>query len=155
MRGRKPTPTALRLLRGNPGKRRLPDAGVELPVAAPPAPAFLGPEAKAEWERIIPHLVQGGILTEVDRAGLTVYCVAFGDLAEAEAALRIQGKLVKSPSGYPIQNPNLAISNRAREQLAKMCPEFGMTPSSRTRVATSRPKDAPSKLARFTKSYGT
>jgi P27 family predicted phage terminase small subunit len=154
VRGRKPTPTAFKLLRGNPGKRALPENEPEVPVAAPVPPPFLGPDAKAEWERIVPHLVTGGVLTEWDRAALTVYCVAFGDLAEAEAALRVQGKLVKSPTGYPIQNPNLAISNRAREVLAKMCPEFGMTPSSRSRVA-GRKKDKPSKLSRFTKGYGT
>ena len=38
-------------------------------------------------------------------------------LVEAERELRKTAKLVKSPSGYPLQNPWLAIANRAIEIL--------------------------------------
>jgi P27 family predicted phage terminase small subunit len=48
--------------------------------------------------------------------------------------------LVKSPSGYAIQNPWLSIANKAFDQMMKLMTEFGMTPSSRSRVKTIQPK---------------
>ena len=45
-RGRKPKPTALKLLEGNPGKRPLNDREPVPPRAALKCPAWLLPEAK-------------------------------------------------------------------------------------------------------------
>ena len=42
--------------------------------------------------------------------------------------------MVKSPNGFPIQSPYLAVANKAMEQMRAMLTEFGMSPSSRTRV---------------------
>ena len=60
-----------------------------------------------------------------------------------EAELRIQeikdkggdGLMVKAPSGYPIQNPYLAIANRAMEDCYKYLQQFGLSPAARTRVS--------------------
>jgi P27 family predicted phage terminase small subunit len=49
------------------------------------------------------------------------------------------GPLVKAPSGYPMQSPFLAIANKAFDQMRAMLTEFGMTPSSRTKVRVERP----------------
>jgi len=56
----------------------------------------------------------------------------------ASDRLRKTGLLVKAPSSYPIQNPHLAIMNKAQEQLQKLLTEFGMTPSSRSRVRSDK-----------------
>ena len=54
-RGRKPTPTHLKLVRGNPGKRALPKKGTEIPVVVEEVtpPEFLSTDAKVEWGRMI------------------------------------------------------------------------------------------------------
>lgn len=52
------------------------------------------------------------------------------------------GTVVKSPSGYPIQSPYLAIANKAHEQMTKLLAEFGMTPSSRSRCMVAKPDDS-------------
>jgi phage terminase small subunit len=44
--------------------------------------------------------------------------------------------MVKSPSGYPIQSPYLAIANRQAEIMMRIASEFGFTPASRSRIAT-------------------
>ena len=52
MAGRKPKPTALKKLEGNPGKRKL---NTKEPVPAkgmPEGPKWLLPEAKEEWKRL-------------------------------------------------------------------------------------------------------
>jgi P27 family predicted phage terminase small subunit len=75
-----------------------------------------------------------GLLTKVDRAALALYCDAWGRWVEALEALRRYGVMVKSPSGFPMQSPYLAVANKAMEQMRLLLGEFGMSPSSRTRV---------------------
>ena len=48
-RGRKPTPTAIKELEGNPGKRPMNSAEPRPEKKAPPCPKWLEPEAKKEW----------------------------------------------------------------------------------------------------------
>ena len=59
-RGRKPTPTAIKELEGNPGKRPLNDAEPKPERKAPPCPKGLEPEAKrngagcqSNWSRLV------------------------------------------------------------------------------------------------------
>jgi hypothetical protein len=56
---------------------------------------------------------------------------------------------VKSPNGFPVQNPYLSVANRAMKQVKEFASEFGLTPSSRTRIAISPPDDEA--LAEFVK----
>src|SRR4051812_21402132 len=63
MRGRKPKPTHLKLLDGNPGKRPL-NAGEPKPERRiPTCPAHLNPTAKAEWKRLARQMHVLGIVT--------------------------------------------------------------------------------------------
>ena len=41
---------------------------------------------------------------------------------------------VKSPTGFPIQSPYLAIANRQAEIMMRIASEFGFTPASRSRI---------------------
>ena len=69
-RGRKPKPTAVKQLEGNPGKRQL-NANEPKPAArAPSCPKWLEDDAKKEWRRLAKQMEQLGILTEVDMAAL-------------------------------------------------------------------------------------
>ena len=79
MAGRKPKPTAVKKLEGNPGKRKL---NSKEPVPAkgmPTCPDWLMPEAKKEWERLAELMNQMGVLTEVDM-------VSDGKLMETQTA---------------------------------------------------------------------
>ena len=67
-KGRKPLPTALKVLEGDRGKGRRP---INQNEPAPPqknvkCPDWLMPEAKKEWKRLAPALMAMGILTEHD-----------------------------------------------------------------------------------------
>ena len=138
MRGRKPTPTKLKLLKGNPGKRPIRDDEPQPDVEIPEPPEELSADAQAEWERVTPMLYELGLLSQIDRAALTAYCVAWGRWMEAEAALKKHGVVVKSPNGFPVQSPFLAVANRAMKQVKEFLAEFGVSPSSRTRVSASK-----------------
>jgi len=141
MRGRKPKPTKLRMLQGNPGKRPLNTQEPAYRALQSECPEFLGVQARKEWDRIKAVFDQQELITESDYSALTAYCAAWGRWIEAEDHIKQSGMLVKSPSGYAIQNPWLAISNRAFEQMMKFMVEFGMTPSSRSRVKTVGPEE--------------
>lgn len=141
MRGRKPTPTRMRILRGNPGRRPLNAREPSPVVVVPEPPTHLAAEALEEWQRIAPLLVEEGLLTNLDRAGLAAYCVAYGRWVEAEEHVRKLGVLVKSPGGFPIHSPYLSIANRAMEQMHRLLAEFGMSPSSRSRVTGKRQEE--------------
>lgn len=86
--GPPPTPTALKALRGNPGKRPIPE-GEPMPSASTPRPpADLDGEALAEWKRVVPELESLGLVTVLDRAYLVAYCEAWSTFCLARRALR-------------------------------------------------------------------
>jgi P27 family predicted phage terminase small subunit len=136
MRGRRPKPTRLKVLTGNPGKRPLNTAEPRPEVAVPECPPELGPLAQKEWNRLIGELAILRLLTNLDRAALAAYCGAYALWAEAMEAIRTYGTMIKSPSGYPVQSPYVAIANRQAEIMMRIASEFGFTPASRSRIST-------------------
>jgi P27 family predicted phage terminase small subunit len=137
VRGRKPTPTHLKLLHGNPGKRPL-NPNEPAPGGKPPTcPSHLCPAGKAEWKRLASQLTLLQILTELDRAALAGYCQAYGRWVEAEKKLRETPVLIKLPSGHVQQNPWLTIANKQLELMHKYLTEFGLSPVARSRVSLS------------------
>ena len=142
-RGPAPKPSSLKLVQGNPGRRPVADGEPTPEVVAPDCPGHLLAEARGEWDRIMPFLLRYRLVTEIDTAALALYCQAYGRWQEAErriAEMREKGGdglLVKAPSGYPIQNPYLAIANRAMEDCHKYLQQFGLSPSARTRVTVN------------------
>jgi P27 family predicted phage terminase small subunit len=134
MRGRKPIPSNVHALRGNPGRRPLKE-NLKPPAAIPQCPDFLSPIARTEWQRITEQLSALGLVSELDRAALAAYCVAYGRWVEAEERLRQFGPIYKSPkTGQLTQNPFLRVANNAMAQMCRLLVEFGMTPSSRMRI---------------------
>jgi P27 family predicted phage terminase small subunit len=136
MRGRRPKPTRMKVLTGNPGKRPLNESEPNPKVAVPECPTQLGPLARLEWDRLVGELSTLKLLTNLDRAALAAYCGAYALWAEAMEAIQKYGTMVKSPSGYPIQSPYVAIANRQAEIMMRIASEFGFTPASRSRIST-------------------
>ena len=144
--GRKPKPTAIKELAGNPGHRPL-NRNEPKPSGIPTCPTCLDAAAKREWTRISKELIAVGLLTSVDRAMLASYCDAYSRWSEATAELnelrRTKGKsvlVVATPTGYPMQNPLIGIINTAADQMRKFGTELGLSPSSRTRLAVEPQK---------------
>jgi P27 family predicted phage terminase small subunit len=139
MRGRKPLPSNVVRLRGNPGKRRLNDAEPRPASRVPPCPACLGDEARKEWRRLAKELAELGLLTGLDRNMLAAYCQAHALWVEAVSSIERYGTMVKSPNGYPMQSPYVAVANKQVEIMGRIAAEFGMTPSSRSRNRAGGP----------------
>lgn len=135
MRGRIPKPTAVKLLQGNPGKRRINGREPKPPGSMPDCPDYLAPEAKAEWARIPSILNQTGLLTQVDRTLMAGYCQTYARWVEAERKRTETPLNLRTPAGYIQQSPWLSISNKQLELMAKYMTELGLTPASRSRLA--------------------
>lgn len=97
-RGRKPKPTAMKELEGNPGKHPLNTSEPKPNKKAPACPKWLEPEAKKEWRRLAKQMEAIGILTEVDMAAFAGYCQAYARWKEAEEFITQHGTIVKTPS---------------------------------------------------------
>jgi P27 family predicted phage terminase small subunit len=154
MRGRKPTPTALKVLRGNPGKRPINKQEPKPAPKVPDMPMWLSAEGKAEWRRVVPELDGIGMLTKVDRAALAAYCAAWARLVEAERLIAKFGHIVfvdpveiGSDGDMPVfevrpaSNPALREARAASQLVRQFCAEFGLTPSARTRISLPEPDE--------------
>src|SRR5687768_8474739 len=126
-RGRKPTPTQLRILRGNPQKRALPQGEPRPDPTMPDPPAHLGPIALVEWQRLAPELHRIGVLTMADRAALAVYCQLYERWVYAEKYIKEQLVIQDKSSGRLVQNPLVRIANRTVDLMRGYLVELGLT----------------------------
>ena len=135
MRGRKPKPSALKILYGNPGKRPLNKNEPKPPPEIPDPPDHLDDVAKKEWSRITKLLSDLKLISQLDMAGVAAYCVAFSRWADAEKKVAKHGIIVMSPDKkFPMKSPYLSVAEAAMEAMRKMLGEFGLTPTSRARL---------------------
>jgi len=138
--GARPKPTALKVLQGNPGKRRLPENEPKVTRAdpsfdEPPAEIAEDPVACAEWRRVAPMLRLCGIVTDGERGSLLTLCQQWSRYLEAHGKVRQLGMIVKKPSGIPVVNPYLAVEQQAMMLCIRLWQELGLTPSARTRLS--------------------
>lgn len=149
-RGRKPTPTAIKELEGNPGKRPLNENEPKLQKKAPTCPKWLEPEAKKEWRRLAKQMEEIGILTQVDMAAFAGYCQAYARWKEAEEFISQHGTIVKTPSGYYQQLPQVSIAQTYLKIMNRFAEQFGLTPASRSRItAADSSKDSEDEMEKI------
>ena len=150
--GRRPKPTALKKRDGNPGKRKLNEKEPVAPPGVPAMPADLPLAAKKEWKRILPELRALGVLSTIDRAALAAYCHAYARWFQAETEILELGIVVREPilvagveTGYVRykKNPAVTISEGAMKLMKSFLIEFGMTPSSRSRLIVNEDATKP------------
>lgn len=130
----RPKPTALKLLQGNPGKRKINPNEPKPDPIVPSCPKHLRGAAKSEWVRITKHLAKLNMVTPVDRAALAMYCQVYGEWAEAIREIDRLGKVYTTKNGNIIQSPYVGFAHRAMELAHKFMVEFGLTPASRARL---------------------
>lgn len=137
-RGRKPTPTHLLEKRGSWRAKTRP-AEPQPERAAPNPPTWLSREAAAEWRRIVPELEDLNLLAKIDRAMLATYCESWAQLVRALQHLANEGEVIDAPNGFKQANPWLRVANDARKAVQQFGAEFGLSPSSRPRIAAPPP----------------
>lgn len=184
-RGPTSKPAAERRLAGNAGKRdpkttapdpgdrtlRVPGLGpahahevFELPTSArsparraPRVPAWLKPEAKAEWSRIVPALKQAGYIENTDTALLAMYCSAWADWRELDEEIRatdahivhcpecstpviVSHYLVSGARDNAVKTPLWQMRRDAAGSLERLGSALGLAPAARQRMPPPRSK---------------
>lgn len=140
MRGPKPIPTALKLVRGNPGCRPLNKNEPQPTRGVGPCPEGLSDVARAEWGKVVPELERLGMLALVDSPSLEAYCDAIAVMREARREIKKHGIMTEGERGY-VKNPAVAIQKEAALLVRQFAAEFGLTPSARVRLkAPEAPK---------------
>lgn len=137
--GRKPKPTAVKRLAGNPGKRRLNTAEPRPATRARKPRGWHGGLAERFWDEHAGELERLGILTGVDAPAFRLMAEAYAFAVEAAATLRHDGFTVEGRDG--LKTHPVARAFRDNATLFKgLAGEFGMTPSARSRLTL--PPDA-------------
>jgi P27 family predicted phage terminase small subunit len=149
MRGRKPKPTVLKLLNGNPGKRPLNDHEPKPGHLTEDIPPELDKtDAKEEWQRTIVPAIRRGQITAADRVFAIAHCDLWAtwrsQLADASRHAHV---VAVGPNQHPMPNPARGMANKTFLLLAKVDAELGLTPSSRSRVRVEAQDDGQDKWA--------
>jgi P27 family predicted phage terminase small subunit len=147
VRGWKPTPTALKVLRGNPGKRPLAADEPQPPAAHLTPPAWLGDLARAHWEETAPILAAHGLLTVLDVPAWSLACTAWSHLQAMGRLVEQDGATVPTAREGAKSHPAARLMQTWADAYLKVAREFGMTPSARVHLHVARPE--PDELDRF------
>ena len=100
---------------------------------APPAPSWLSHHAKAEWKRIMPQLISRAIITRADLAGVENYVTCIGIIRQIETERQIAGGIIDAKL--------FGVLNRAAQTARQLAAEYGLTPTSRTRISGKADQD--------------
>lgn len=139
-RGRKPKPTIVKELEGNPGKRKLnkkePNPTGELLTP----PIELTDEELKVWRECLAEAPKG-LLKLVDGRLLARYCVSLCLWLEAREEVRENGFTVEGARG-PIIAPAVNVMQKQEQSMRSCESELGFTPSSRSRLQIDEAGDS-------------
>jgi phage terminase small subunit len=78
----------------------------------PEKPSWLSGRANAEWDRVVPDLIEKGLVIKIDSFAIAAYCEMYADFSE-------------NPGEFP---------SSKMTQLRLLMTDLGMTPSSRAKT---------------------
>lgn len=100
-------------------------------------PAWLDADAKREWRRIVPDLVNEGVpLAALDVGMLCTYCDAYATFRRCVEALA-DGMTFTTSHGGTQPRPENALKARAVAAILAVERRLGLSPASRARLSTS------------------
>lgn len=150
----KPTPTALRLIKGNPGKRAINKLEPKKIAPSIKVPSHLDPIAKTVWKKTAKTLDELGVLSDTDLQTFENYCETYARIRRLRAELKeLGGTTYKSvkPDGEVLWKayPQVAQLDSAERNFRSFAVELGLTPSARTKVQVKDKKDENDPLAKY------
>jgi phage terminase small subunit len=135
--GRRPQATALKILRGNPSKKKLNENEVRPPSGEIEKPAWLSEGASRVWDRTAPICLHMGTLTVAD-------VNVFGAMCEGQATLERAAAMKADPE-------TLAAATKLEKDFLPLVRPyyalFGLEPVSRARISVPKQQEQVSKWA--------
>ena len=141
MKGRKPKPTRLKLLAGE--TRRINKREPKPKRVIPSPPEHVSEAAKLAWGSLSTRLDRLGLLTELDSFSLEKLCETYVETLEIQKVLRVEGRFqrVTTKTGDVMirAHPGISAFDAAERRFRALMTEFGLTPSSRSRIEIESP----------------
>jgi len=143
--GRKPKPTALRVIEGNREHRPIKET-VKVPPTLPKTPSHLGGPALTEWKVKIKQMgAIPGWLTALDNAVLAAYCECWETIVTNYNHIKKKGGPAKYMTWCQKNNEqprHMLELRQARKDIRVLASELGFSPTSRGRIEPSgKPED--------------
>ena len=154
----RPKPTHLKVVAGNPGKRKLNKAEPKPKREIPSCPAYLSDAAKVAWGRLSVMLDRMGVLTEADAPALERLCDCYAEILECRDLIARDGRTYSSVTTRTTSedgeettveevksllkaNPAVGMLADADKRFKSYLIEFGLTPAARSKVNAAPPED--------------
>jgi len=144
--GRKSKPTNLKVLQGNPGKRKISENEPKPREVKeiPDPPSRMDYYAKKTWEALAPELAKLGLLTEVDLTTFATYCEDYAVLIRAQDKLQENGLTYISPKGEVKKRPEVNIVRDLSKELRMHAEILGLAPAARAGMEINNIEEGPS-----------
>lgn len=148
MAGRKPKPSHLKLVAGNPGKRTLNPSEAQVTPGIPRPPNSLKEKPRAIWHEWAPRLHKMGVLSIEDEVAFRALCESMDDYHRIKKIVDgmsdddlFYDTTTQGGATMTRQHPALSALHEADRRLRAWLSEFGMTPSARSRVTARKPAE--------------
>lgn len=155
-RGRRPLPTTLKIAKGTLRKDRQRPDEPDAPRGIPEMPARLAVDkiAQEKWAELSVMLHELGVLTTSDGEALATLCEVHSAEQACLAELRASGAAITADSGAVKSNPAGPLYRSLAALKGNLLSEFGLTPSSRTKVGAKKDDKPKDDLEDFFASHG-
>lgn len=163
--GRPRKPTTLKALQGTARPDRTNAREPEPPPGPVKPPSWLKGRARAAWRQLAPMLEDMRVLTTADPHALALLCDAYAEYIDCREVVRKQGAVYESrvvkASSRRVEaeggdedfdaadwsviirpRPEVKMASDAWRRVHRMLVEFGLTPSSRSKVSAGGAEDA-------------
>lgn len=157
--GRRPKPTALKIIEGNRGRRPLNENEPRPDPVAPDCPDWLHAYAKELWAWIVPQLEQMGVVGRCDVVDLVALCQSWARWRQAEAEIDAEGItyrpfVVLDDAGNVVEpddpkarkavqtikeHPATKVASRERMACMRAASNLGLTPTMRAKLVGRAP----------------
>lgn len=138
MAGRRPKPTQLKLVTGNPGRRPLNAKEPQPRRQMPSPPAHMSDVAKVAWGRLTVLLDRMGLLTEADVYALERLAECYAEVMDCQEAIAVNGRTYEAEKGDGAlmvrPRPEVGMLADADRRFKGYLIEFGLTPAARSKV---------------------
>lgn len=139
MKGRKPKPTHLHLINGNPGRRPRNKTEPKPPKGIPNCPEHVSDRGKLAWGMMAVKLDQMGVLTYADAWALEQLAENYAEILEWRTIIVDEGRMIEQTMSdgettRRVVHPGCIALSDAEKRFRAMMAEFGLTPSARSRV---------------------
>ena len=133
--GTKPKPTSLKLLEGNKHKDRINENEPQPSNPLLKSPVWLIDDAKKIWDKYSLVLKNLKIFKQTDEIAFACLCQEAGRYIELQKIIIKKGYTTSNIRNGDKSIPEMAMARECLKQAKSLMAEFGLTPSSRSRIS--------------------